>query len=109
MKKFIYLFFITFLLVNPKVEAQIFSLEETPAWVKGVEIPETSKASKYDITSGYYLTLADYQINFEEDFKAVYLEDIWDITSDLRFTAGIRYDHYSNFGGHFSPRIGLTW
>ena len=48
-------------------------------------------------------------INFEEDFKAVFLEDIWDITNDLRLVAGLRYDHYSHFGGHISPRIGLTW
>ena len=43
------------------------------------------------------------------DFKAVFLEDIWDITDDIRLTSGVRYDRYSNFGGHVSPRVGLTW
>ena len=43
------------------------------------------------------------------DFKAVFLEDIWDITDNLRITTGVRYDSYSNFGGEASPRVGLTW
>jgi iron complex outermembrane receptor protein len=43
------------------------------------------------------------------DFKALFLEDIWDITEELRLTLGARYDDYSTFGGEFSPRAGLTW
>jgi iron complex outermembrane receptor protein len=45
----------------------------------------------------------------KRNFKAVYAEDIWDITDDLRLTIGGRYDHYSDFGGAFSPRVGLNW
>jgi outer membrane receptor protein involved in Fe transport len=37
------------------------------------------------------------------------VEDLWDIMEDLRLTIGGRYDHYSDFGGHFSPRVGLNW
>jgi len=43
------------------------------------------------------------------DFKAVFFEDIWDLTDNLRLTTGVRYDRYSNFGGEASPRVGLTW
>jgi len=43
------------------------------------------------------------------NFKAVFLEDIWDIRDNLRLTVGGRYDDYSDFGGHFSPRAGLWW
>jgi outer membrane cobalamin receptor len=43
------------------------------------------------------------------NFWAVFLEDVWDITKDLRLTLGARYDHYSDFGDHLSPRAGLTW
>jgi iron complex outermembrane receptor protein len=42
-------------------------------------------------------------------FWAVFFEDVWDITDDLRLTLGARYDHYSDFGGHLSPRAGLSW
>jgi iron complex outermembrane receptor protein len=43
------------------------------------------------------------------NLKAVFFEDVWDITEDLRLTLGARYDHYDDFGDHFSPRAGLTW
>jgi len=45
----------------------------------------------------------------KRNFKAVFLEDIWDITQDLRLTAGVRYDRYSDFGSEISPSVGLTW
>jgi iron complex outermembrane receptor protein len=45
----------------------------------------------------------------KRNFKAFFVEDIWDITEDLRLTAGFRYDDYSDFGSHVSPRAGLTW
>jgi outer membrane cobalamin receptor len=47
--------------------------------------------------------------NEKNDFKALFLEDVWDIRENLRLTLGARYDDYSSFGGHFSPRAGLTW
>jgi iron complex outermembrane receptor protein len=45
----------------------------------------------------------------KRNFKAVFFEDIWDLTDDVRLTLGARYDHYSDFGSEFSPRAGLTW
>jgi iron complex outermembrane receptor protein len=42
-------------------------------------------------------------------FKAIFIEDLWDLTDNLRFTTGARYDRYSDFGGSFNPRAGLTW
>jgi len=45
----------------------------------------------------------------KRNLKAVFLEDIWDITDDIRLTMGARYDYYSDFGGELSPRVGLTW
>ena len=45
----------------------------------------------------------------KRNFKAFFIEDIWDITDDLRLTMGVRYDDYSDFGSEVSPRAGLTW
>ena len=42
-------------------------------------------------------------------FVAAFIEDIWDISRDIRLTTGVRYDRYSDFGDHISPRAGLTW
>ena len=46
--------------------------------------------------------------SMKRNFKAFFVEDIWDITDNLRLTAGFRYDDYSDFGSHVSPRAGLT-
>jgi iron complex outermembrane receptor protein len=45
----------------------------------------------------------------KRNFKAFFIEDIWDITEKLRLTLGARYDDYSDFGDNFNPRAGLTW
>ena len=45
----------------------------------------------------------------KRELWAAYVEDLWDIMDDLRLTIGGRYDHYSDFGGQFSPRVGLNW
>ena len=46
-------------------KAQVYNYEPIPEWVKPVKIPKMTNTSKYDISSGYYLTLADYQVNLE--------------------------------------------
>ncbi|RMD79869.1 MAG: TonB-dependent receptor [Gammaproteobacteria bacterium] len=36
-------------------------------------------------------------------------QDEWDLARDWRLTAGLRYDHYSDFGGTLNPRAALVW
>ena len=38
---------------------------------------------------------------------SLYGQDEWDIATWLRFAGGVRYDRYSTFGGHVSPKAGL--
>ena len=51
--------------------------------------------------------------NFNEDHTrdiwALYLQDIWDINPAVSLTCGVRYDHYSDFGGTVNPRAGFVW
>jgi len=37
------------------------------------------------------------------------LQDEWQFAPDWELTSGIRYDHYSDFGGTLNPRIALVW
>ncbi|MEI6268949.1 MAG: TonB-dependent receptor [Methylococcaceae bacterium] len=37
------------------------------------------------------------------------LQDEWQVARDWQFTVGVRYDHYSDFGGTFNPRLALVW
>ncbi|UOA09070.1 TonB-dependent siderophore receptor [Methylobacter sp. S3L5C] len=36
-------------------------------------------------------------------------QDEWQFTTDWQLTTGLRYDHYSDFGGTFNPRVALVW
>lgn len=45
----------------------------------------------------------------DREIGYVYLQDEWDILADWILTAGIRYDHYSDFGGSVNPRFALVW
>lgn len=51
--------------------------------------------------------------NFNKDVTrkvwAVYLQDEWEITDGLNLTAGVRHDHYDDFGSTSNPRLGLVW
>ncbi|MDX8410787.1 MAG: TonB-dependent receptor [Mariprofundaceae bacterium] len=40
---------------------------------------------------------------------AAYAQDEWEITRDAIFTAGVRLDHYSDFGTTVNPRIAFVW
>jgi len=40
---------------------------------------------------------------------AVYLQDEFSIRKDLLLSAGLRYDHYSTFGGTLNPRVALIY
>ncbi len=37
------------------------------------------------------------------------VQDEWQILPDWELTAGIRYDHYSDFGETINPRLALVW
>jgi len=39
----------------------------------------------------------------------LFLQDVWHIAQDWEFTAGVRYDHYSDFGSTTNPRLALIW
>ncbi len=45
----------------------------------------------------------------DRDIYAFYGELLYDIRDDLRLTIGGRYDHFSDFGGTFNPRVGAAW
>ena len=40
---------------------------------------------------------------------ATYLQDEWEVVNDVKLTAGVRYDHYNDFGDTTNPRAGVVW
>jgi hypothetical protein len=67
------------LLISQFTQAQNYSFEKTPEWVKSIDINQNSSISKYDIMAGYYLTLADYQVNLEEE--AIFNHEVTNIVA----------------------------
>ncbi len=79
MKQYYQLFITLLLFISQATPAQNYSFEEIPEWVNTVEIPNESRVSKYDIMSGYYLTLYDYQVQLEKE--AVFIHQVTNVIS----------------------------
>jgi iron complex outermembrane receptor protein len=45
----------------------------------------------------------------DRDIWAAYINDTFQITNAIQATIAGRYDEYSDFGGSFNPRLGLSW
>lgn len=41
--------------------------------------------------------------------RYVFVQDVWHFANDWELTAGVRYDHYSDFGDTVNPRLALVW
>lgn len=41
--------------------------------------------------------------------RYIYAQDEWSIARDWELTAGLRHDHYSDFGETTNPRLALVW
>ena len=39
----------------------------------------------------------------------MFLQDTWTLNENWELTAGVRYDHYSDFGTTINPRLALVW
>jgi len=59
----------------------------------------------YDVQP-YFRYLFDQR---SSNISAVYLQDEFAIRKNLLLSAGVRFDHYSTFGGTLNPRAGLIY
>lgn len=65
--------------------------------------PKPSKETVDDIPSEVYLP------EESRTSKFIYFQDEWQLKENWQLTSGIRYDHYSDFGGTWNPRLALIW
>ena len=47
--------------------------------------------------------------NVSRKVKFLSVQDQWQLTKNLEFTAGVRHDSYSDFGDTTNPRLALVW
>jgi iron complex outermembrane receptor protein len=58
-----------------------------------------------NVTGTQYAFLSD----THRSIWSLMLQDEWQIADDWQLTAGVRYDHYSDFGNTVNPRFALVW
>lgn len=63
--------------------------------------------------NGTLTSVTDTPFNFIPDesrtVQYLSLQDQWGFAPDWNLTAGVRYDHYSDFGSTVNPRLALVW
>ena len=84
-------------------------------------IKQNSESRNYTLINGLTIPLGTVQAiedpnllsfggrAFSNDLQFIYLQDEWHLYQDWALTWGVRYDHYSDYGHQFSPRIALVW
>ncbi len=74
---------------------------------------DVKQLANFDPLTGAPLASVQEVANWNKDATrqiwATYLQDEWQLPYNVNLTAGLRYDHYSDFGETVNPRIGLVW
>jgi len=69
--------------------------------------------ANFDPLTGNSLASVQEVANWNKDatrqIYATYVQDEWRLLERVNLTAGVRYDHYSDFGDTVNPRAGLVW
>ena len=56
-----------------------------------------------------YTSIAPFLTPHKRTVRYAYVQDEWEFARDWTLTAGVRHDHYSDFGGTVNPRLALVW
>ncbi|MCI5208554.1 MAG: TonB-dependent receptor, partial [Candidatus Electrothrix sp. ATG2] len=76
-----------------------------PGILTGNGLSETTDGTLVEITG------TEYMFMYDQNRTVLYtsLQDEWAFARNWEITAGVRYDHYSDFGDTVNPRIALVW
>lgn len=83
-------------------EFKNFDLVVIPG-VGPVFVPLGGVVESTHIPSLAYLTPHKRRLNY------LFVQDEWSLARDWTLTAGVRHDHYSDFGATTNPRVALVW
>jgi outer membrane receptor for ferrienterochelin and colicins len=89
-------------------DADLYKVTEsknfTFTFIPGVGyVPTPLGAVAYAGPSNIFLLPHDRSLNY------LYAQDEWNFAKDWHFTAGVRHDRYSDFGGTTNPRLAVVW
>lgn len=95
-----------------KISGELFALPAGPiGYAAGVEYRNESLVSRnpWQIDAGLQIRPAIAAVDGEREVLAGYVEANIPILSTLELQVAGRGDHYSDFGGAFSPKAGVRW
>lgn len=73
--------------------------------VSGSNPPSIIDGTMTDISNTHYAYLP----SVHRSIWSAVLQDEWQFADNWQLTAGVRYDHYSDFGSTWNPRVALVW
>jgi len=73
--------------------------------INSATLPAVIDGTLTDVTGTPYSFLRDKH----RSIWSLALQDEWQVADNWRLTTGVRYDHYSDFGGTVNPRAALIW
>ncbi|WP_179958315.1 TonB-dependent receptor plug domain-containing protein [Chitinimonas arctica] len=86
----------------------LFDVHETKnfnfAFVPGVGNVPVPTGGMIDVSN-----VASFQLPHKRTLRYLFAQDEWQLAKDLFLTAGVRRDHYSDFGSTTNPRLALVW
>ena len=75
-----------------------------PGVIRG-KPPATVYGAMTEVTGTRYVYLPD----TSRSIWSLAIQDEWQIARNWQLTAGVRFDHYSDFGATVNPRVALVW
>ena len=76
-----------------------------PGVLSGNPPPAIVNGAMTNVTGSEFVYLP----NTNRSIWSLAIQDEWQIAQDWQLTAGVRFDHYSDFGATFNPRVALVW
>ncbi|TAN39279.1 MAG: TonB-dependent receptor [Nitrospirae bacterium] len=98
-----------------------YHMSDTNHLLAGIDYEELKQydvkaISNFNPNTGAFLgpvqdisSFGNWNRNAKRNIFAAYLQDEWKIKDNVSLTAGVRYDHYSDFGDTTNPRVGIVW
>ncbi len=82
----------------------LYKISETKNFFQAGLFPTPLPTGLTDVSSSApFLTPQNRKVTY------VFAQDEWTFAPDWTLTAGLRYDHYSDFGSTVNPRVALVW
>lgn len=89
------------------LELQLTHKLSTHRIVAGLDVHLDTKQEQRNFDRAPAFTYLD--VNKRRKHAGIYVQDEWQVRSDLAISSGLRFDHYQDFGNVINPRLGIVY